>query len=151
MSVPTETKTDAPRTVAYNLTIRSLLEECRKFSDKGPVLRNAKGKPYAGNPKATTALEHRIRRTLTAAGIHKRRGCLFNLFRHTMGSRLVERGMSFAQTAHVLGNGEDVCRQHYIRFSPTASTDIMAVLDKPAFIDQTIDRPHTLPGGSAVN
>jgi len=155
-----ETKTDAPRTIGINRTIRALIEECRKLSEgKGHLLRDSNGEPYAKSNNAVLALEYRVRQALKRAGIYKVRGSLFNLFRHTTGSRLVQAGMSYGQAAYVLGNSEAVCKQHYVRFDPKAGANIMAVLDKPvaaagesaAFMDQTIDRPDSLTGESTIN
>ncbi|MCZ6697028.1 MAG: hypothetical protein O7A63_10875, partial [Acidobacteria bacterium] len=66
---------------------------------------------------------------LARAGIAKPKGTLFNLFRHTFGSRLAEAGESMATIAKIMGNTEAVCFKHYLKFSPGHLKGAMAKLD----------------------
>ena len=148
------TKTGKPRTISYNLSLSGVLEDCRKLSQRGHVLRNGEGKPYADSEKALAALERSIRRGISRAKIRKGRGSLFNLFRHTTGSRLAERGASFGQIANILGNTAQICEKYYIHWSKQAGAATMALLDRPmeyTFTDRFTDRTSTGSTRGSVN
>src|SRR5207245_2484659 len=71
----------------------------------------------------------RVESALERAEIPHSKGTMFNLFRHTFGSRLAEAGVSFGVIARIMGNSAAIAERHYIRFSPSHFKAAMATLD----------------------
>lgn len=81
-------------------------------------------------------VERLLQSALDRAGIVKAGG-VFNMMRHTFGSRLAEKGVGFATIAKIMGNTAAVCERSYIRFSPGHLKAAMATLDDPSFVPQS--------------
>jgi integrase len=45
-------------------------------------------------------------------------------YRHTLATRLLERGATFEQVADILGNSPEVVRKHYAKWSPGRQDNI---------------------------
>lgn len=57
----------------------------------------------------------------TMAAVFKKSGvpkAHANRYRHTLATRLLERGATFEQVADILGNSAEVVRKHYAKWSP---------------------------------
>jgi integrase len=126
-------KTGKARSIPLNARLTGVLDRATRHVRSDFVLCDHEG--HRLDPYVTTrAVESAMER----AGITKTRGAVFNLFRHTFGSRLAETGVDMATIATIMGNSPEVCHRHYIRFSPRHLKEAMARLDRSS------------PGGSVT-
>ncbi len=129
-----KSKTGKARSIPLNARLTAVLDEVTRHVRSDNVLCDREGAPLD-----RFVLARRIESALERAGIGKVKGTGFNLFRHTFGSRLAERGVSMATIATIMGNSEAVCMRHYIRFSPAHLRAAMATLDAPAVAGSVAD------------
>lgn len=122
-----KSKTGKARSVPFTPTLTAILGRVTKREDSALVFHNEAGRPWQDRA-ASRALE----RALERAGIRKRvedgggeyQG-VFNLLRHTFGSRRAAAGVPFGVIAKLMGNSVRVCERHYIRF---AASDLKAAM-----------------------
>ena len=98
----------------------------------------------AGKPLDYFKVQRLLESALETAGIVKRGG-VFNLMRHTFGSRLAEKNVGFGTIAKIMGNTAAIAERHCIRFSPSHLKAAMAMLD-----DAVTAPPTAPPAGHRV-
>jgi integrase len=142
-----KSKTGKARSVPLTPALTAILGRVTKREDSAFVFHNEAGRPWQDRA-ASRALE----RALERAGIRKRvedgggeyQG-VFNLLRHTFGSRRAAAGVPFGVIAKLMGNSVRVCERHYIRF---AASDLKAaMLAEPA---QQVQEPVQAPTGAGT-
>ena len=69
-------------------------------------------------------LSNRLRRGMRAHGWSH----AFNTFRHTFGSQLAQKGLSLYKISQLMGNSEDVCRQHYAAVATEQMQEEIAIM-----------------------
>jgi len=81
-------------------------------------------------------LSGRLRRTMRAFGwTHG-----FGTFRHTFGSQLAQKGLSLYKISQLMGNSEDVCRQHYAAIATEQMQEEIAIMPSPKPLRRTAPR-----------
>jgi len=95
-------KTGRSRIVPISKELLSILEAVPRKSEW--VCPTPTGKRWLPNN-----LGNRLREIMQAGGW--KHG--FNTFRHTFGSQLAQKGMSLYKISQLMGNSEEVCREHY--------------------------------------
>jgi integrase len=141
-----KSKTGKARAIPLNARLTAVLEDATRHVRSDFVLCDREGKPLD-----RFILARDVESALERAGIPKATGTMFNLFRHTCGSRLAERGVSMATVATILGNTEAVCMRHYIRFSPGHLKAAMAQLDRPAVAGSVAGSRNAIDSGAAAS
>jgi hypothetical protein len=107
--------------------------EMKVALDLVPVpLRNADSRYFfwdgIGKPKTHKAHVDRALRTLfKAAGVASAHA---HRFRHTLATELLGRGASFEEVADILGNGPEVVRKHYGKWSAARQTRIDDLMNR---------------------
>ncbi len=129
-----KSKTGKARSIPLNARLTAILDRATRHIRSDYVLRDDQGIPLD-----RFILARKVESALERAGVVKVKGSTFNLFRHTFGSRLAEKGYSFGAIAKLMGNSAAMCERHYIRFSPEHLKAMMASLDTPS-------APHSAPG-----
>ncbi len=127
-----KSKTGKARSIPLNARLTAVLGRVTRHVRSEYVLCDHEGKQldyFTINRLLESAFE--------AAGVEKQGG-VFNMMRHTFGSRLAEQGVPTEVIAEIMGNSPEVCRRHYIRFSPGHLKAAMARLD-------TVTAPPTAP------
>jgi integrase len=119
-----KSKTGKGRSIPLNARLTAILDRATRHVRSDHVLAGREGQPL--DPFVITRA---VESAFDAAGITKHAGAVFNLFRHTFGSRLAEAGHSMATIACIMGNSPAICERHYIRFSPGHLRAAMASLD----------------------
>ncbi len=111
------TKTKQPRKVPLNATLARILEMTPKGKRHGHVAIISEGTESRVDRAQT--LVHQIRRLakLDETPIPKTH-IGWNVFRHTFGSLLAQRGVSLDKISALMGNTPEVCRRHYAHFVP---------------------------------
>ncbi len=135
-----KSKTGRARSIPLNARLTGVLDRATRHLRSDHVLCDHEGKaldPYVIARAVESAME--------SAGVRKTSGAVFNLFRHTFGSRLAERRVEMETVATIMGNSPEVCRRHYIRFSPEHLRGAMATLDSPV-PDRTATVAPTVAG-----
>jgi len=134
-----KSKTGRARSIPLNTRLTGVLDRAIRHVRSDFVLCDREGRtidPYVITRSIQSALER--------AGVKKTAGAVFNLFRHTFGSRLAERGVDMGTIATLMGNSPEICFKHYVRFSPGHLQAAMALLDQtPSRRKGTV--PSTVP------
>ncbi len=124
-------KTGKARSIPLNVRLTAILGRAKRHVRSDYVLRDRQGQPLD-----RYTLTRALLNAMQAAGIAKQQGAVFNLLRHTFGSRMAEAGVDMTTLATIMGNSPDICYRHYIRFSPGHLRAAMASQDT---------LPHTAP------
>jgi integrase len=134
-----KTKTGKARSIPLNARLTGVLDRVTKHVRSDFVLSDREGRPL--DPYVVTrAIESAMER----ADIPKAPGAVFNLLRHTFGSRLAEAGVDMTTLATIMGNSPEICYRHYIRFSPGHLKAAMAKVDQAVGVAQ--DEAHSIMG-----
>jgi integrase len=143
-------KTGKARSIPLTPQLTAILARVTKRDGSPLVFHNTEGRPW-DERGASRALET----ALTRAGIRKvldgeegEYQGVFNLLRHTFGSRLASAGVPLAVVAALMGNSARVCERHYVRFG---SSDLKAAMlagsgpipTVPQTVPQRVRRPQT--------
>lgn len=139
-----KSKTGKGRSIPLNARLTAILDRATRHVRSDHVLADREGKPL--DPYSVTRA---VESALEAAGITKHAGAVFNLLRHTFGSRLAEAGHSMATIACIMGNSAGICERHYIRFSPGHLRAAMASVGGAIVGAQAGDRDETAADSEA--
>jgi site-specific recombinase XerD len=104
-----------------------------------------------GKPWSPWQADRMVESAMERAGIKKAPGAVFNLLRHTFGSRMAQQGVDMTTLAAIMGNTPAVCYKHYIRFSPGHLRAAMATMDGQGCMAQSMARPPEGPHQGAAN
>lgn len=141
-----KSKNGKARTIPINDTLAGILDDLGRVRHMRSeyVLCDREGQPLDAR-----GFSRRIESALDRAGIVKQPGALFNLFRHSFGSRLAEKGVPMVVIAALMGNTVAVCERHYLRFSPGHLRAAMARLDADTGAHTGAqDESEAVPGAS---
>lgn len=141
-----KSKTGKARSIPLNARLTGILARATKHIRSDFVLCDRDGEPL-DRYVITRAVES----TLQRAGIQKKPGAVFNLLRHTFGSRMAEAGVDMTTLATIMGNSPDICYKHYIRFSPGHLKAVMAKVDRPSSVAQDGARASNGVGSGSVS
>jgi len=83
-------------------------------------------------------LDGKLEAAARAAGVTKKRGVMWNRFRHTFGTRLAKEGVPLFDISQYLGNSVAVCERHYAKFMPGAHERVAGVLDRNPVPTKTV-------------
>jgi integrase len=122
-----KSKTAKPRAIPLTPTLTAILARVTKQDDSPLVFHNEDGNPWqerAASRSLERALERAGIRVVLEDGDGEYQG-VFNLLRHTFGSRLAAAGADFGRISKLMGNSVRVCEKHYIRF---AQSDLKAAM-----------------------
>jgi integrase len=117
-----KSKTGKARSIPLTPTLTAILDRATKRDDSPLVFHNEDGRPWEGRA-ASRSLERALERagirveTNEDSDVENDYQGVYNLLRHTFGSRLAARGVPFGVIAKLMGNSVRVCEKHYIRFA----------------------------------
>jgi integrase len=85
-----------------------------------------------GEPLDAYMLNRRLMAAAQSAKIERRRGVLWNRFRHTWATRLAATGkVSLFEISKWMGNSVAICERHYAAYLPEFSRKAAGLLDAP--------------------
>lgn len=64
----------------------------------------------------------------------------FGTFRRTFGSQLAQKGLSLYKISQLMGNSEDVCRQHYAAIATGQMQEEITIMPSPKPLRLTAPR-----------
>jgi integrase len=92
-----------------------------------------------GSPLDPYMLNRRLEAAAASAEIEKRRGVLWNRFRHTWATRLAATGkVSLFEISKWMGNSVAICERHYAAYLPESLERARWLLVPPAGVAQTV-------------